>query len=91
MANSPAHREILKSIESLRKIQDGLFALVAGDAVPLRKAEIRLFVSIAEVNMAVALEELKKTGNDKTREMLLVMEYFAAAGIRKSLSFAGAI
>ena len=90
-AKSAEELTILKNISALQDIQTKLFPLVTSSAFKLTKTQIKLYVSLAEINQKKAEEELKKPGLSKTHEMLLTHEYFTAAGIKKSIQQAGLI
>jgi hypothetical protein len=82
---------ILENITALQDVQAKLFPLVTSSVFTLTKAEIKLYVGLAEITQKKAEVELKKPGLSKTHEMLLVHEFFTAAGIKKSLQQAGLV
>lgn len=77
-----------KNIESLQGLQEKLFPIITSANKILEPCEITLLVAMADITMKTVTEELKKPGLDKLKEELLVMEYFSAAGIRKTLELA---
>lgn len=77
-----------KNIQSLQGLQDKLFPILTSSNKVLEQCEITLIVALADLTMKNATEEMKKASNDKNREELLVMEYFSAAGLRKTLELA---
>ena len=84
-ANAEEEKLILKNIEALQDIQTKLFGLVTNSTFTLTKPQIKLYVGLAELTQKKAEAELIKPGLSKTHQMLLVHEYFTAAGIKKSL------
>lgn len=79
--------EIWKNIQSLQGLQEKLFPLVTSSQKILDKCEITLILSLADLTIKKSADGFK--GADKVRERLLVMQYFAAAGIRQTLEQAG--
>lgn len=77
-----------KNIQSLQGLQEKIFPIISSVHKILEPCEITLIVALADLTMKSAKEELKQKNLDKTREELLTMEYFSAAGIRKTLEFA---
>ena len=77
-----------KNIQSLQALQEKTFPILTNPKKVIEQWEIKFLVSLAEATMKSASEEMKQPGPDKTREELLVMEYFSAAGILKTLEFA---
>ncbi len=86
---SAQEKEVLASVEALEALQEKLFELVVKPSVKLEACEVTLLTSLAEVTMARARQALAQGPVNKIHEMLLTREYFAGAGIRKSLQFAG--
>lgn len=77
-----------KNIQALQGLQEKLFPILTSSKKVLEQCEITLLVALADLTMKSATEELKTPNLDKNREELLVMEYFSAAGIRKTLELA---
>ncbi|MEA9356184.1 hypothetical protein SHI21_08225 [Bacteriovorax sp. PP10] len=77
-----------KNIQSLQGLQEKLFPILTSSNKVLEQCEITLLVAMADLTMKNATEEMKTPNLDKNREELLVMEYFSAAGIRKTLELA---
>lgn len=77
-----------KNIQSLQGLQEKLFPILTSANKILEQCEITLLVALADMTMKNAIEEMKTPNLDKNREELLVMEYFSAAGIRKTLELA---
>lgn len=77
-----------KNIQALQGLQEKLFPILTSSKKVLEQCEITLLVALADLTMKNATEELKTPNLDKDREELLVMEYFSAAGIRKTLELA---
>lgn len=77
-----------KNIQSLQGLQEKLFPILTSSNKVLEQCEITLILAVADLTMKSATEELKNPKLTKEREELLVMEYFSAAGIRKTLELA---
>lgn len=77
-----------KNIQALQGLQDKLFPILTSSNKVLEQCEITLIVALADLTMKNATEEMKQANLSKDREELLVMEYFSAAGIRKTLELA---
>lgn len=77
-----------KNIQSLQGLQDKLFPILTSSTKVLEQCEITLIVALADLTMKNSTEEMKQPNLSKDREELLVMEYFSAAGIRRTLELA---
>lgn len=80
-----SEKAILDQVEQLQKTQEKLFTLQTTTAVSVNSFEIKKIVELADTTAVGSLIELQKTSNSKNREMLLVLQYFSASGLRKSL------
>ena len=80
--------EELKEISELQNLQEKLFPLLTILGTTISPKEIQSLVQIADKNANEALEELSLGSFEKREEMILVLKYFSAAGIRKSLELA---
>lgn len=78
-------KDIFKNVEALQKIQETLFPLVTTPKTVLPSSAVNLIVTNADLTMKRCQEDLSKKGLSKNREMLLTLEYFTAAALRKSL------
>lgn len=78
--------DIWKHVLSLQKMQDDLFPLIVSHAKVLDAQEKTLLLALAHQAEKSALAEMKIVKNDKTREMLLVMQYFTAAAISRTIN-----
>lgn len=76
---------LLEEVEALQSVQEKIFPLMLSSAKTLSKTEIAQFVKLSDENSENALNELEKANFEKNKEMLLVLKYFTASGIRKSL------
>lgn len=82
---SPDEQQILKKIKSLQVIQERLFPLQTVLSHSLSVIEIKSMVKQADETAKQSLGEMKNSKLQKNHEMLLVLQYFTANGIRKSL------
>ncbi|MBC7427361.1 MAG: hypothetical protein H7336_02035 [Bacteriovorax sp.] len=76
---------IWKNVQSLQGIQEKLFPLLTSHNKILEDSEVTHMLALADMTAKNAAAELQKTKLEKNREMLLTMQYFAAAGIRQTL------
>ncbi len=83
---SEEEMKILTNIKKLQGIQQKLFGLVVSPTAKISEIEIDKILKLVGPIISKNLVELKKTGIEKNREMLLAWEYFSAAGLKKSLA-----
>lgn len=88
---NPEMQEIWKNVQALQGLQEKLFSLVITPGMKLENCEVTLLVALADITLKRVEEQMRKGPKNKEHEMLLSMEYFAAAAIRQSLKFAGLI
>jgi len=88
---TPEMQDIWKNVQALQGLQEKLFSLVTSPGIKLEECEVTLLLSLADITLKRAADQLAKGPKNKDHEMLLSMEYFAAAGIRQSLKFADLI
>lgn len=83
-----SQKSLKRDIESLYQYQSQLFdfVMIKGKVIPER--DLATMLAKADDLAAESLRDLKSGANDKTEEMLLVLKYFTASGIRKSLELA---
>jgi len=81
-------KEIQVAIQSMQLMQDQLFPLILSSRKTIPSAQIEKMVIYADQMALDALDDLTETALSKNTEMLLVLKYFTAAGIRKSLELA---
>jgi hypothetical protein len=74
-----------KSIQAMQDIQEKLFSLTSSSTYTVPSSQVSLFLGLADFTMKKSSDELEKPGLSKLTEMLLVQEYFTAAGIHKTL------
>ncbi len=74
-----------QNIKELNLVAEKLFPSLTSVTPILKAQEVLLILVRADVSMKEALDQLKRPGLSKTREMLLTMEYFTAAGLRQTL------
>lgn len=77
-----------KDIESLYQYQTQLFDFVMIKGKVINERDLSLMLAKADEMAADSLKELRSGSVDKKEEMLLVLKYFTASGIRKSLELA---
>lgn len=80
---------IWKNVQALQGLQEKLFSLVVSPGIKIEECEARLLAGLADVTLHRTREALAQGPVDRDHEMLLAQEYFAAAAIKQSLSFAG--
>lgn len=90
-ALSTDDQTILATIRELQAVQDKLFPLLMVINTKIPKAQIDQMVKLSDDVADDTLDELGRASTDKNREMLLVLKYFTASGIRKSLELADLI
>lgn len=78
-------------IQKLMKMQQKLFILLMNSNLLVTKLERDMMLNEADEIAARALEELSFSSLPKDQEMVLVLKYFTASGIRKSLELADLI
>lgn len=78
-----------ENVQSLQGLQAKLFPLLTSSQKVLEDCEVTLILSLADITVKRISSELRALKQDKNREMLLTMEYFAAAGIRQTLEQVG--
>jgi hypothetical protein len=78
-------QQLWNSIQALEQMQEQLFTLVVVADTHLDAATISTFTTAANAAFQSSEAELKVPGLEKKHEMLLVLQYFTAAGISKSL------
>ncbi len=82
---APENTATWQNIKELTLLGEKLFPSLTNSAPILKPQEVTLILTRAEFTIKQSLRELKTPNLNKTREMLLVMEYFAAAGLRQTL------
>lgn len=85
---SETEKEILTKIKSIQGLQEQLYALIFTKKRSLLQCEVDLITASSDINALLALEALKLRPKSKNEEMLRALEFFTAAGVRKSLEFA---
>ena len=82
---------IWSSVQSLQALQDKLFLLLTSNKKILEESELTIIADLAHTTAQSAATELQTPMQDKDREMLLTMQYFAAEGLRQTLEQADLI
>lgn len=78
-------------IQKLMKMQQKLFILLMNSNLLITKLDRDMMLNEADEMATRALEELSLSSLPKNDEMVLVLKYFTASGIRKSLELANLI
>lgn len=79
---------ILADINRLQAVQDKLFPLLTTAGTQFSKGQIEEMLKLSDNTSQQTLKELEVRSFSKNHEMLLVLKYFTATGIRKSLELA---
>lgn len=80
--------QLYGSIKEFQKLQDKLFPLLMISGYALSTKESKALLRISDEAADQSLKELSQADLEKTHELLLVLKYFTASGIRKSLEHA---
>jgi hypothetical protein len=74
-----------QNIQSLQAIQEKLFSLVVDPSYRVGASEVARILALADKTTAADEVVLRQPGMDTQTEMLVTLEYFTAAALRKSL------
>ncbi|MBY0412563.1 MAG: hypothetical protein K2Q18_00285, partial [Bdellovibrionales bacterium] len=88
---SEEDKKILNNIESLKMLQKKLFTLTISSANILTSEEVKQIIVLADASVERVSFLLKESSKGTTTQELLVLEYFSAAALRKTLEQANLI